>query len=114
MSSDACFMGMPSRVGPVAILGLWAAMVDGCSACRVTLGVWCLLRPKKKKKCRTRVVECWYSPASSNLAGRMWSRVLRKGPFPDVTDTKLRSNPMQGRVRLSSQLLQGQGGAAAA
>ena len=28
MSSDACFMGMPSRVGPVAILGLWAAMLD--------------------------------------------------------------------------------------
>jgi hypothetical protein len=28
VSSDACFMGMPSRVGPVAIWGLWAAMVN--------------------------------------------------------------------------------------
>lgn len=27
MSNDACFIGMPSSVGPVAILGLWAAML---------------------------------------------------------------------------------------
>jgi hypothetical protein len=27
VSSDACFMGMPRRVGPVAILGPWTAML---------------------------------------------------------------------------------------
>jgi hypothetical protein len=40
VSSDTCFNGMPSSVGPVAILGLWSAMLGAA-----------IVRPLEASKC---------------------------------------------------------------
>lgn len=102
MSNDACFMGMPSRVGPVAILGLWAAMVGAAIVGPLVAGKSGVLVSSGLGRSNWR---CWTLKIVLLSRGnapdhRRGFAGKRKVTVPDVTETKIGGTKMHGRVRL--------------
>jgi len=100
VSNDACFMGMPSRVGPVAILGLWAAMLGAAIVGPLVAGrsVVLVSSAPGRSNWRRRVPKI--ALLSRAEAPDHICEFLQKGhSFPTSLRRKI-VGPMHGRVRL--------------